>query len=130
MAVPRLPHAPAIGDRPHTLAETPLGGMHFTALGGPRRSLRRFPTRTPKITGPDGSMGNANPAGRSEALSRAQLKGFLRGKRAADGGREMATRAAAGALARDPALAFYRVPPTPKELVEYPWRFEEAYRKV
>ena len=42
MAVPRLPHAPAIGDRPHTLAETPLGGMHFTALGGLRRSPSSF----------------------------------------------------------------------------------------
>ena len=68
----------------------------WAVLAGP---LQRFPTRTPKITGPDGSVGNVNPAGRSEALSRAQLKGFLRGKRTADGGREMATRAAAEAPA-------------------------------
>ena len=68
----------------------------WAVLAGP---LQRFPTRTPKIAGPDGIVGNANPAGRSEALSRAQLKGFLRGKRAANGGREMATRAAAEAPA-------------------------------
>ena len=68
----------------------------WAVLAGP---LRCFPTRTPKITGPGGRVGNANPAGRSEAPFRAQLKGFLSGRRTADGGRRMAARAAAAAPA-------------------------------